>query len=163
MSDSAVPTDQAVSEPGPDRPLGVLRRVAGVDWRRFIIYIAFVAVFVLFAILLGNDGFLTRNNLLNIFRQTAIITVVAVGMTFVISCAEIDLSVGSVAGLASVCSAMAIAHFGIVAGILAGLAVGLLVGAINGGLVAWLGIPPFLGTLGMLGISAGVAQWITAS
>jgi ribose transport system permease protein len=139
---------------------GLLR---GLDWRRYIIYIGFVVVFVAFAVTLGDRGFVSSNNLLNIFRQAATISIIAVGVTFVISCAEIDLSVGSVAGLASVCTAMAISHWGIVAGILAGLAVGLVVGAINGTLVSMLNIPSFLVTLGMLGIAAGVAQWITAS
>lgn len=144
---------------------GAARRnpLRGVDWHRYIIYIGFVVVFVAFALLLRDDGFLTRNNLLNIVRQTATITVIAVGMTFVISCAEIDLSVGSVAGLSSVVTAMVLADYGLVAGIAAGLAVGLVVGSINGGLVSRLGIPSFLVTLGMLGIAAGVAQRITDS
>jgi ribose transport system permease protein len=120
-------------------------------------------VFIFFAILLRDQGFLSPNNLLNIFRQTATITVMAVGMTYVIACAEIDLSVGSVAGLSSVCTAMALSQWGLVPGILAGLAVGLVVGSINGALVSLLGIPSFLVTLGMLGIAVGVAQWITAS
>jgi ribose transport system permease protein len=139
------------------------RLLRDVDWRRYIIYIAFVVVFVFFAVLLGDQGFLSQNNLLNILRQSATITVIAVGMTYVIACAEIDLSVGSVAGLSSVCCAMAISQWGLVPGILAGLAVGVAVGAINGGLVSLLGIPSFLVTLGMLGIAAGVAQWITSS
>jgi ribose transport system permease protein len=84
-------------------------------------------------------------------------------MTFVIAAAEIDLSVGSIAGLSSVCAAMAISQWGLLAGILAGLAVGAVVGAINGGLVAFLSIPSFLVTLGTLGIASGVAMWITAS
>ncbi|MDO5866779.1 MULTISPECIES: ABC transporter permease [Paenarthrobacter] len=134
-----------------------------LDWRRYVIYIGFVVVFLFFAVLLRDQGFMTPQNLLNIFRQTATITVIAVGMTYVISCAEIDLSVGSVAGLASVCTAMAVSQWGLVPGILAGLAVGLVVGSINGALVSLLGIPSFLVTLGMLGIAAGVAQWITAS
>lgn len=134
-----------------------------LDWRRYVIYIGFVVVFIFFAVLLRDQGFLSPQNLLNIFRQTATITVIAVGMTYVISCAEIDLSVGSVAGLSSVCTAMALAQWGIVPGILAGLAVGLVVGSINGALVSLLGIPSFLVTLGMLGIAVGVAQWITAS
>src|SRR5918912_3706338 len=134
-----------------------------LDWRRYVIYIGFAAVFLFFAVLLGDEGFLSANNLLNIFRQTAIITVIAVAMTYVIAAAEIDLSVGSVAGLSSVCTAMALSRWGLVAGILAGLAVGLVVGAVNGGLVSTLGIPSFLVTLGMLGIAAGIAQWITAS
>ncbi|MBO0869870.1 MAG: ABC transporter permease [Micromonosporaceae bacterium] len=162
-------TNAATVAPPPTPPTGhhgstgVVRRTVAVVLRRHVIYVAFVVVFLLFAVLLAGDGFLSRNNLLNIFRQTATITVTAVGMTFVIACAEIDLSVGSVAGLASVCSAMAIAHYGIGAGILAGLAVGLVVGAINGGLVSLLRIPSFLVTLGMLGVAAGVAQWITDS
>lgn len=134
-----------------------------LDWRRYVIYIGFVVVFLFFAVLLRDQGFLSPQNLLNIFRQTATITVIAVGMTYVISCAEIDLSVGSVAGLSSVCTAMALSQWGLIPGILAGLAVGLVVGSINGALVSLLGIPSFLVTLGMLGIAVGVAQWITAS
>jgi ribose transport system permease protein len=138
-------------------------RFATLDWRRYVIYIGFVVIFIFFAILLGDQGFLSPNNLLNILRQTATITVIAVGMTYVISCAEIDLSVGSVAGLASVVTAMAVANWGVVVGVIAGLLVGVVVGSINGGLVAGLGIPSFLVTLGMLGIAFGLAQWITDS
>lgn len=134
-----------------------------LDWRRYVIYIGFVVIFGFFAVLLRNEGFLSPNNLLNIFRQTATITVIAVGMTFVIACAEIDLSVGSVAGLSSVTAAMTIASWGLVPGIIAGLLTGVLVGAVNGALVSLLGIPSFLVTLGMLGVAVGVAQWITDS
>src|SRR5471032_50930 len=106
-----------------------LRRTLGeVDWRRYVIYIGFVVVFIFFSVLLRDEGFLSGNNLLNILRQTATITVIAVGMTFAISAAEIDLSVGSVAGLSSVATAMAISRWGVVPGILAGLAVGLIIG-----------------------------------
>lgn len=138
-------------------------RLKALDWRRYVIYIGFVVIFAFFAVLLRDQGFLSANNLLNIFRQTATITVIAVGMTYVIACAEIDLSVGSVAGLSSVCAAMAVSAFGLVPGILAGLLVGVVIGAINGGLVSLLGIPSFLVTLGMLGVAAGLAQWITQS
>src|SRR3954447_136239 len=153
-------TETSPAAPAPRSLAGLLR---GVDWRRYIIYIGFVVVFVAFAATLGDRGFLSSNNLLNIFRQAATISIIAVGVTFVISCAEIDLSVGSVAGLSSVCTAMAISHWGILAGIAAGLAVGLGVGAVNGTLVAMLRIPSFLVTLGMLGMAAGLAQWITDS
>ena len=138
-------------------------RLSAIDWRRYVIYIGFVVVFAFFAVLLRDEGFLSSNNLLNIFRQTATITVIAVGMTYVIACAEIDLSVGSVAGLSSVVTAMALSSWGLIPGVLAGLAVGLAVGTVNGALVSLLGIPSFLVTLGMLGIAAGVAQWITNS
>jgi ribose transport system permease protein len=134
-----------------------------LDWRRYVIYIGFVVVFAFFAILLGGQGFLSPNNLLNILSQTATIAVIAVGMTFVISAAEIDLSVGSVAGLSSVAAAMTISTLGLIPGILAGLLVGVVVGTINGALVSLLGIPSFLVTLGMLGVAAGTAQYITNS
>jgi ribose transport system permease protein len=137
--------------------------VRTVDWRQNIIYIGFVVVFILFAITLGDSGFLSPNNLLNIVRQTASISIMAVAMTYVIATAEIDLSIGSVAGLASVVAALALSQFGTVIGVLAGLAVGLVVGAINGGLVALLNVPSFLVTLGMLGLVLGIARWITDS
>ena len=85
----------------------------------------------------------------------------AVAMTFVIGAAQIDLSVGAVAGLASVTTAMAIASFGLVAGRPRRPADGPRGRRVNGcagGLVA---IPSFLVTLGMLGIARGVAMWIT--
>lgn len=154
MTDSTMET--ATGQP-------MLSRLASMDWRRYIIYIAFVLVFIFFSILLGQQGFLSGNNLINIFRQASTIAIIAVGMTFVIACAEIDLSVGSIAGLSSVVTAMTIATFGLVPGIIAGLAVGIVIGSINGSLVSLLGIPSFLVTLGMLGIAFGLAQWITAS
>jgi ribose transport system permease protein len=120
-----------------------------------------VAIFLFFAATLHDDGFLASNNLLNIVRQTATISVMAVAMTYVIAAAEIDLSVGAVAGLASVTTAMAIANYGTAAGIAIGLGTGLAVGAVNGALVTALAIPSFLVTLGMLGIARGVAMWIT--
>ena len=129
MARSTVPSTSA-EEAAPGGRRGLPGALGDLDWRRYVIYIGFVVIFVLFAVTLGDSGFLSTNNLLNILRQTAIITVIAVGMTFVISCAEIDLSVGSVAGLSSVCTAMALSRFGILAGILAGLAVGLVVGAV---------------------------------
>jgi ribose transport system permease protein len=140
--------------------MGLIKRF---EWRQNIIYIGFIAVFILFSILLGDSGFSNPNNLLNIFRQTATISIMAVAMTYVIAAAEIDLSIGSVAGLAAVVTAMTINSAGLIPGILAGLLVGAVAGAISGGLVAWLKVPSFLVTLGMLGLVVGVARWITAS
>lgn len=133
------------------------------DWRKYIVFIAFVAVFGIFSVTLYDSGFLSVNNILNIGRQSAIIAVMAVAVTFVISAAEIDLSVGSVAGLSSVVSALAVSNYGLLAGIAAGLATGIVVGGINGLLVASIRIPSFLVTLGMLGIAVGTARWITDS
>ncbi|MDQ0473154.1 ABC transporter permease [Labrys wisconsinensis] len=147
-------SDQAVPSPA--------RRLLA-NWRQYIIYIGFAAIFVVFAVTLGERGFLDPNNLLNIVRQTAIIAVMAVSMTFVLSAAEIDLSVGAVAGLASVATAMGIDHGGLAGGVLAGLATGLIVGSINGALTTIVGIPSFLTTLAMMGIARGTAMWISGT
>ena len=120
-----------------------------------------MVIFVVFALTLNDKGFLNPNNLLNIVRQTAMIAVMAVAMTFVLSAGEIDLSVGAVAGLATVTVAMAIAVAGPVGGVLAGLATGLAVGVFNGWLTTRIGIPSFLTTLAMMGIAKGVAMWIS--
>lgn len=130
-------------------------------WRDYVVYITFIIVFVTFSATLAQSGFLSSNNLLNIMRQSAIISVMAVAMTFVLATAEIDLSVGAVAGLASVTVAMTISRFGLIPGILAGILSGLLVGTINGLLVTRIGIPSFLVTLGMQGITTGAAMWAT--
>jgi len=143
--------------------MGMLPFRVPPNWRDYVLYIAFGVVFTTFAVTLSDDGFLNSNNLLNIVRQTATISVMAVAVTFVIAAAEIDLSVGAVAGLASVTTAMAIDAVGVPLGIVVGVATGLLVGSLNGSLVVYVGIPSFLVTLGTLGIARGSAQWITDS
>jgi ribose transport system permease protein len=140
---------------------GLPSRLAEVDWRQYIIYIGFALVFVFFAVTLFDKGFLSGNNLLNIVRQCAMIAVMAVAMTFVLSAGEIDLSVGAVAGLASVTTAMALAEWGFVPGVFAGLATGFLVGTVNGALTTRIGIPSFLVSLAMLGIARGAAMWVS--
>ncbi len=133
------------------------------DWRQYIIYIGFLIVFVIFAITLGDKGFLTPTNLLNVFRQTAIISIMAIAMTFVIGAGNIDLSVGATAGLSSVTTALALGSWGLPlpAAVVVGLLTGLVVGIANGFLVAFIAIPSFLVTLGMLGIVNGSAQWLS--
>ena len=136
-------------------------RAVDIDWRQYMVYIGFAVLFIVFAITLHDDGFTTRNNLLNIVRQTAIIATMAVAMTFVIAAGQIDLSVGAVAGLSSVTTAMAIDSWGLVPGILAGILTGIAVGGVNGILTTRLVIPSFLVTLGMMGVARGLAMWIT--
>ena len=131
------------------------------SWRQNIIYFGFVAVFIFFAVTLHDRGFTDPLNLLNIFRQSAIIAVMAVAMTLVLSSGEIDLSVGAVAGLASVTTALAIASGGLVLGVCVGLLTGVAVGVVNGFLSTKLAIPTFLTTLAMMGIATGAAMWIS--
>lgn len=138
-----------------------IRFLPHFDWRQYVIYIVFATIFVVFAVTLSGDGFLNHENLLQIVEQTAMVSVEATAMTFVIAAAEIDLSIGSVAGLASVVTALSLGSWGLVAGIACGLGVGLAAGVVNGGLVTVLRIPSFLVTLGMMGVAEGVARWVT--
>jgi putative multiple sugar transport system permease protein len=116
------------------------------------IYIAFVAIVVLFAIL--TDGVsLSPRNITNIVLQYSYILVLAIGMVIVIIAGHIDLSVGSVVALCGAVSAVLVIQQGFPywVGIVAALAVGIAVGAWHGFWVAYVGIPAFIVTLaGML-------------
>ena len=161
---AAAPGDAAtgdMSESGDARATVSTSRRILATWRQNIIYLGFVAIFLFFAITLHDKGFLEPTNLLNIVRQTAVIAVMAVAMTFVLSAGEIDLSVGALAGLASVATAMAIDLGGPFFGILGGLATGFAVGVANGIITTRIGIPSFLTTLAMMGIARGVAMWVS--
>ncbi|MEA2536813.1 MAG: ribose transport system permease protein [Chloroflexota bacterium] len=152
------------TSPSPVRPRPAIgAALSAFDWRQNIIYIGFLIVFVVFAMTLSQKGFLSSTNLLNVFRQTAIISIMAVAMTFVIGAGHIDLSVGAVAGLSSVTTALALGSWGLPlpAAVVVGLLTGLVVGVANGFLVAVVAIPSFLVTLGMLGIVNGSAQWLS--
>jgi len=108
---------------------------------------------------LSTSVFLSTANLLNIGRQTAVVALVSVGMTFVIITGGIDLSVGSVVGLSGTLAAAAITqfHVGPISGMLIGLAVGAVVGGINGAFIALLRIPASVTTLALLSIARGIA------
>lgn len=126
-----------------------------------IVYVAFVAIFILFSIMLGGT-FLSVNNVLNIARQTAMISVMAVAMTFVIGSGQIDLSIGSTAALSSLVAALILRDTGSIWLALAGaLVLGAVIGLVNGVLNTKAGIPSFLTTLGMMGVIRGFAMWIT--
>ena len=106
--------------------------------------------------------FLTVSNLLNIAEQATIIAIVAVGMTFVIITAGIDLSVGSVLAFAGVVMASAL-HQGVPlpVALLGGLGIGLLCGLVNGLLITIGRLPPFIATLGMMSVARGTALMFT--
>jgi len=122
--------------------------------------IGLIAICIVLTIL--SPHFLTLSNFFNISRQAAVITIIAIGETFVILTGGIDLSVGSLVTLTSCAMALVMINTNnIILGVLVGLAVGVGVGFINGCLVAKADLPPFIVTLGMLGIAQGMALVIT--
>lgn len=122
-----------------------------------------VLLIVIFS--LTGQGFLSLFNFQSIGANMAIITIMALGQTFVIIAGGIDLSTGFVMGMASVVGAMAMTSWidptttplavVVLVGLAAGVGSGLIAGFINGWLIARLQVPPFIVTLGMLGISRG--------
>ena len=121
--------------------------------RAYTMVIAMVAIWVFFHFV--TDGiFLESRNLSNLMRQTAVTGVLAVGMLMVIVTGQIDLSVGSVVGLAGGIAAAAASQswlgWGLIPSLGAAIAVGTLIGALQGSLVAYANIPAFIVTLGGL-------------
>jgi len=117
-------------------------------------------VFVIVATIL-SPRFLTPTNILNIVRQVSIFGILAIGQTFVILTAGIDLSVGAILALVVVITGGLLPDFGIPVAIAAGLLVGTFIGLINGLGVTKGRVPPFVMTLGMLGIARGFAFMYT--
>ena len=129
--------------------------------QQYVVYLGFLAIFLFFAVVLKDSGFLTVRNLSNIVLQTAPATIMAIGLVFVMSAGEIDLSIGSTVAVAALAAAVTLGQYGLVAGVLAGLGAGLLVGLLNGALVAYVKLPSFLVTLATLGLFAGVSRSMT--
>jgi len=126
-----------------------------------------LALFItVFSILMPNS-FASTDNATTVLSNAAIILVLAVGMTFVIITAGIDLSVGAVLVLSAVMAGQQMAKVGesgprvVATALVVALATGLFVGAVNGVLVAYARVPALIVTLGMLGIALGTARILT--
>jgi ribose transport system permease protein len=153
-----------ITETAPTPAGGVQQRFT-VEWLRdqlirrsmFIVMLLVIGFFSYRSI-----RFSTADNLQNILIAAAPFALIALGQTLVILTGGIDLSVGSIIAMAAMTSAaVAKANPGQVwLTVLSALGVGLLAGAINGALVAWVDVPPFIATLGMLTAGAGVAYVI---
>lgn len=145
----------------PEQKGSVLRNI----WdylRDNIAVLALILVVAFFSI--ANSNFLTFANFANIGRQSAMITIMACGMTMVIVSANIDLSIASTLSLAAMLSGLVVKATGsTLAALLAGLATGAVIGFINGVLVTKGRIPSFLATLGMMGVVRGVSMLVTAT
>ena len=131
---------------------------------RNIIYITFVVMVI--ALCLFTDSFLSITNFQNILRQCSMNGILALGMTYVIVTGGIDLSVASTLALASCVAASFSTTLGttipLPIALLIGVVVGITVGAVNGYVVAYLGIVPFIATLGMQTVARGMTLVYTS-
>jgi len=125
--------------------------------------LAFLLILCL-VISLRSPEFFSWDNLRDVLVQISPTAICAVGMTFVIITAGIDLSVGSVLALSGSCGAVVgLASGSAVLGTLATLAVGALCGAVNGFLITAFRLPPFIATLGLMSVARGLAFVVTDS
>ncbi|MEM9955407.1 MAG: ABC transporter permease [Chloroflexota bacterium] len=131
-------------------------------------YLFLLAIVIYFSV--TGTGFFTIRNFSNILTTSTLIMLMAVGQTYVVITAGIDLSIGWTVGLSSVTTARVMRDlvesgndvaYAMIIGILAGLLVALIPGIINGILVAKIKVPPFIATLGMFGIIRGAAFLLT--
>jgi ribose transport system permease protein len=146
-------SDHALATPSRPRPLELLARIPGV-----------AAMLVLLIVLFGAaaPGFATPGNLSNILLQSVILLMLALPMTLIIMTEGLDLSMGAVLTFASVVLATATqANGSVILALLIGISIGAAFGLFNGALVATAGIPPFVATLGTLGITQGLANIVT--
>ena len=134
-----------------------------LDSSKFMVYIILAAVLIIFSLWLGST-FFSGTNLMNIFRQTGMVAVMAVGMSFVIACGEIDLSVSGVVPLAGILAAVLLRDVGnTFAAVMLALLFGVVVGIVNGFFVTTFNIPAFLVTIGTQNILKGIAMWISST
>lgn len=123
-----------------------------------LIAVILACIFLSFA----TDTFATTRNFYNITRNFTFVAIIALGMTLVIITGGIDLSVGSVLCLCSMVLAVVMnAGYSLEVGVAVSIGTALLIGAFNGVLIAYLGFPPFVVTLGMLSIARSLAMVVS--
>jgi ribose transport system permease protein len=127
--------------------------------QRLLPFFTLIALFIILSI--ASPSFLTATNLSSVARQTAVINIMALGMTVVIISGGIDLSVGSILALAGLLGAMTMHNYPAAGGVMAGLAAGTACGLANGLMITTLRVSPFIVTLGTMGIYRGLALIIS--
>lgn len=128
--------------------------------RRYGLILSFLLLCL--ALTLLSDRFLTVNNMVNVLRQSTINGIIAIGMTYVILTAGIDLSVGAILALSAVVTADLLQGGTAVSlAILIGLGIGSTMGLINGLIITKANVPPFVATLGMMTIARGLTLTYT--
>lgn len=141
-----------------------IKKVLGEDLRQYTMVVALVALILIFNIASGGK-MITSSNFQNLISGNAYVLVLALGMLMVIVIGQIDLSVGSVAGFASMVMAITARQFNLpwYVAILVALAIGMIAGAWQGFFLSRLGIPGFITTLGGMMIFRGGVIWISNS
>ena len=141
-----------------------LKQVFGGNLQQYTMVLALVALIAAFQIVSGGR-MLTASNFQNLISGNAYVLILAIGMVMVIVIGQIDLSVGSVAGVVGMTVAITIRDLGIPwwVGLILGLLLGMAIGAWQGFWLAKVGIPGFITTLAGMMIFRGLVIWISKS
>jgi len=126
-------------------------------------YGVLIATFVLMVIFsFATPAFMTSRNMLMLLRQISMLTMVSIGMTFVMAAGGFDMSVGYAIGLINVTVALALkSGMGVFLSLVLALLAGMGVGALNGVLVSFVGLPDFIGTFAVGSIAFGLKMMVT--
>ena len=129
-------------------------------WRRYGTVMGALAIFIIFSIVAEN--FLSAKNLLILLRQMSMLTIISLGFTFVMAGGGFDMSIGNAAGLVNILFGIVLVQTNnLLLSILVGVAVGIAVGTVNGLLVAYVGLPDFIGTFAVGSIVYGLKMLIS--
>lgn len=137
------------------------KAVKTVGTQKLIAFLALVILYVAFGLI--NPSFRSWSTLVNIFDASYYIGLMAIGVTFAITSDGIDLSIGTVLMCSSLISGYLVTKFNlpVVLGLLLSILIGMLFGLLNGILVAYMGLPPFIATLGSMMLSKGIGSVVT--
>ncbi len=132
-----------------------LKEKSKVFLAEYRVEMAMLAAFLLLCTVLSilAPRFLTVGNIGNLFWQATMVGIIAIGQTFIILTAGIDLSVGAIAGISAMFGGIVMLNHGMIGGVFAILLTGTMVGLVNGMLIAYAQLAPFIVTLGMMSIS----------
>lgn len=120
------------------------------------------ALIIFIAFSLTTERFLTSSNMLMLLRQMSMLTIIALGFTFVMGAGGFDMSIGSACGLITMLFALTFLGTGsLLLGLTVALACGLLIGFINGMLAAYIGLPDFIATFAVGSIAYGIKMMLT--
>jgi ribose transport system permease protein len=128
--------------------------------RRYGTFFAAVLIFIVFSIL--SENFFTSTNLFMLLRQMSMLTIISLGFTFVMSAGGFDMAIGNLVGLINIVFAIVLISTGnFFVALLAALGLGILVGSVNGFIIAYIGLPDFIGTFAIGSVVFGIKMLIT--
>jgi ribose transport system permease protein/L-arabinose transport system permease protein len=156
MDSSSVDQSRRLARPADQQP-GLIKRITAIIGAENLSLMIALAI-VIAVIASQSDAFFLARNLLNIGQNISVVGLVAIGVTIVIVSAGLDISVGSIAGVASVVSALMVTIVGtVIGGVVVGVAAGAVLGVVNAAVITFLRVNPVIATLATMSAFRGLA------